>query len=202
MAFLLRFPKHEKVQSVYETLLHVFDGKTLGQSDATNRLEPIFMMGMSTPYFSTREKFFQLFSGPTVGGTLFQCLNYCFSERHQRWEHSKGVFWVRHCLDVVLSGASTAIQICPAPGVHRLPPLVPIAPTSTMQSQFKAVPSGTTNKEVTQRIIDRLTAHESWLEGMREVTTESIIQPLRTLCYISQDLACVTHASHLNPPLA
>lgn len=191
MSFVRRYPTHERIQETYKILYQVFEGKTLGQSDAANRLEPIFMSALSSPFFELREKFFAMFAEPTAGGSLYHCLNYCFSERFQRWETSRGVFWVRHCLDVILSGASRGTQICPSLSVHRLPPLIPVAPSASMQSQYKSVPESLSRKDAMERVIARLTGHESWLREIRDITTNSIIEPLRTLCFLNQDLAYV-----------
>jgi transformation/transcription domain-associated protein len=91
---------------------------------------------------------------------------------------------VRHCLDIVLAGASTSTQICPAPGVHRLPPLIaPLGSSHKLTSGVRQ-PSG-----AGARALEMIVAHEEWLQDMREIRTGSILSPLRVLGFVSHELA-------------
>lgn len=101
-----RMGKHRATAACFlEMVCKVFETKRVLNTDLTQRLEAGFMAGLRSAEFATREHFFRLFDRPNESATLFERLDYCFSDKCQRWDTSRQHFWVKHCLDIVLAGA-------------------------------------------------------------------------------------------------
>ena len=175
-----RFPNHSTLGTVYEIILNIFQRNDLANSDVSAKLEGAFMQGLRARETKIRELFFQLHDTPNQDASLHGRLDYCFNDRYQRWDTSKTAFWVKHCLDTVLGGAVMSATTNAAPGVYRLPPLLSMRNYGSATGQRTSTVTSSTSM---------LKDHETFLTSLRRMSAEQILVPLRTLCYVSNELA-------------
>ncbi len=143
--FHKRFGKDPLLTTCMGVVLQIFQNQELANSDFTQRLEAGFMMGLRSRDAAQRAVFFDIYNKPVQSASLYERLDYCFSDRCQRWDSSKYNFWVKHCLDIILMGVNRSIPVSIQTGLpvfpsaarllRQLPPSAPVTRQQTPQPQ-------------------------------------------------------------------
>jgi hypothetical protein len=94
------------MNAFYDLVKQVFTMPEYNNSELTQRLEAAFMTALRHNSIAIRESFFTIYSKPVENQTPFARLDYCFNESCQKWDTSSTAFWIKQCLDLLLSGAN------------------------------------------------------------------------------------------------
>merc|ERR1711871_1213804 len=123
--------------------------------------------------------FFEVFDQPNVlNNSLFSRLLYCFDERCQRWETSHHSFWVKQCLDVVMNGIVDS-DIYGSRNTITLPVLNEKSLACELESDIEL-----SNAEMSFAV-----EHGRFLLECKNTSSRLLLEPLRNLCYLNNQLA-------------
>ena len=109
---------------------------------------------------------------------MYKRLDFCLNENCHRWDTSNDAFWVKDCIDLVMTGV-VANSIVP---VSTQFPIVVAAPIPANPSQMDT----SADNQSSVSFDDTLSAFSAYC---RTLSTLTIVKSLRTLCHASDSLA-------------
>lgn len=171
-AYGKRFAKDPSLTAFLTMVLAAFRDPAQANSEITVRLEPGFLMGLRAADGTLRESFFRVFDQGNAGAGLFNRLEWCLSDRTCKWDSARSTFWLKHVLDVVLSGGGSASPIPPCAAA--LPPL-----------QLRR---GTVALSLSSHAAGLLAADREWFATKAGAAAE-FVASLRSLCHVQPQLA-------------
>jgi len=99
--FEKRFADDQELhQKFLDIVNYVYRDKTLAGSELTARLEPAFLAGLRSVNPTTRMKFMEIFD-KSMKKRIYDRLLYIIS--NQNWEHMGKQYWIKQCLELILS---------------------------------------------------------------------------------------------------
>ncbi|XP_064401908.1 transformation/transcription domain-associated protein-like isoform X2 [Halichondria panicea] len=124
-----RFPDDQELLAQFlEIILFVYKNESASSSELLAKLEPAFLCGLRCPQVPMRSKFQEVYEG-SVSQRVFDRMLYVLCS--QNWEHCGSYFWVKHCIDLVLTAGSHEDLINHSPSSPRLPCISSISHITT-----------------------------------------------------------------------
>ncbi len=104
-----RFPEDVELNAQFLELVNfVYRDDTLKNSELTSKLEQAFLSGLRCQQPHIRAKFFEVFDG-SMRRRLHDRLMYIVCS--QNWEAMGAFYWIRQCIELLLTTASTQSQL-------------------------------------------------------------------------------------------
>ena len=104
-----RFPEDSELNGQFlELINYVYRDENLKNTELTSKLEPAFLSGLRCPQPHIRAKFFEVFD-TSMRKRLYDRLLYIVCS--QNWESMGPHFWIKQCLELVMSTASAATPV-------------------------------------------------------------------------------------------
>ena len=141
-----RFPDDSELNGQFlELINYVYRDENLKNTELTSKLEPAFLSGLRCPQPHIRAKFFEVFD-TSMRKRLYDRLLYIVCS--QNWESMGPHFWIKQCLELVMSTASAATPVTNCSPISHLPSVTSVIATGdpnernafTMLSAIKEEP--------------------------------------------------------------
>jgi transformation/transcription domain-associated protein len=141
-----RFPEDAELNGQFlELINYVYRDDNLKNTELTSKLEPAFLSGLRCPQPHIRAKFFEVFD-TSMRKRLYDRLLYIVCS--QNWESMGPHYWVKQCLELVMSTASAATPVTNCSPMSHLPAVTSVIATGdanernafTMLSAIKEEP--------------------------------------------------------------
>ncbi|XP_019851030.1 PREDICTED: transformation/transcription domain-associated protein [Amphimedon queenslandica] len=201
--FEKRFPDDLELMAMFlDTVLFVYKDDHLSSNELTAKLEPAFLCGLRCPQVSIRTKFFEVFER-SVQQRLYDRLLYIMCS--QNWEHCGGHFWIKQCIELIISVGNLEMPLKVSPMSPVLPCISSICPTTTPLVHDVSEPPTITSQlpeELMEGVegeggegggvgaLEKLTNKlVSFLSDCKNIQTQQFAMPLAQLCHESTSLA-------------
>jgi len=116
-----RFPDDQELNGQFLELVNfVYRDELMKGSELTSKLEPAFLAGLRCVQPQIRSKFFEVFDG-SMRRRLHDRLLYIVCS--QNWEAMGPHYWIKQCIELVLSAASPTCTLQNITGSSLLPPV-------------------------------------------------------------------------------
>lgn len=114
-----RFPDDSELNGQFlELINYVYRDDNLKNTELTSKLEPAFLSGLRCPQPHVRAKFFEVFD-TSMRKRLYDRLLYIVCS--QNWESMGPHYWIKQCLELVMSTASAATPVTNCSPMSHLP---------------------------------------------------------------------------------
>ena len=122
-----RFPDDSELNGQFlELINYVYRDENLKNTELTSKLEPAFLSGLRCPQPHIRAKFFEVFD-TSMRKRLYDRLLYIVCS--QNWESMGPHFWIKQCLELVMSTASAATPVTNCSPISHLPSVTSVIAT-------------------------------------------------------------------------
>ena len=140
-----RFDDSELNGQFLELINYVYRDDNLKNTELTSKLEPAFLSGLRCPQPQIRAKFFEVFD-LSMRKRLYDRLLYIVCS--QNWESMGPHYWIKQCLELVMSTAASAMPVTNSSPSSHLPSVTSVIATAdpternafTMLSAIKEEP--------------------------------------------------------------
>ena len=157
-----RFDDSELNGQFLELINYVYRDDNLKNTELTSKLEPAFLSGLRCPQPQIRAKFFEVFD-LSMRKRLYDRLLYIVCS--QNWESMGPHYWIKQCLELVMSTAASAMPVTNSSPTSHLPSVTSVIasadPTErnafTMLSAIKEEPIAVPDTAMEDGVPDELT---------------------------------------------
>ena len=129
-----RFPDDSDLNGQFlELINYVYRDENLKNTELTSKLEPAFLSGLRCPQPHIRAKFFEVFDS-SMRKRLYDRLLYIICS--QNWESMGPHYWIKQCLELVMSTASASTPVTNCSPVSHLPSVTSVINSGKRKTHY------------------------------------------------------------------